>query len=143
MTEFLDLEPNDVVLEIGTGSGYQTAILSRLVKRVQSIELVEVLFNEATERLKRLGDLNVETRNGNGLRGWPERGEFDAILVGTHLEDVPDSLLNQLAPGGRLVAIGGGHSEIKQIIFGRKNLDGSIVQRNLLPIRHVPAAGIN
>lgn len=143
MTEFLDLQPNDTVLEVGTGTGYQTAILSRLAKRVQSIELVEVLFNEATERLKRLGNLNVETRNGNGFQGWPDNGQFNAILVGTHLEDIPDSLAKQLAPGGRLVAIGGGHSEIKQIIIAKKGLDGSIVQRNLLPIRHVSATDKN
>ena len=142
MTEVLDLEPNDSVLEIGTGSGYQTAILSRLVKRVHSIELVEVLYREATDRLKRLGSLNVETRNGNGLQGWPEERRFEAILVGTHVEPIPDSLFNQLAPGGRLVAVGGGNSEIKHVVFSRKNLDGSIMQRNLLPIRHVPATAI-
>ena len=143
MTDFLDLQPNHTVLEIGTGTGYQTAILSRLAKQVRSIELVEMLFNEATERLKRLGNLNVETRNGNGFEGWPEKGVYNAILVGTHLEDIPDSLMNQLAPGGRLVAIGGGHSEIKQIIIAKKGLDGSIAQRNLLPIRHVPATSMN
>ena len=100
MTEVLELEPNDVVLEVGTGSGYQTAILSNLVRTVRSIEIHEVLFNEVTERLKRLGFQNVQTRHADGNLGWPGNGAYNAIISTAAAARIPDSLLKQLAPGG-------------------------------------------
>ncbi len=141
MTEVLDLEPNEVVLEIGTGSGYQTAILSRLVSRVHSIEIVEILYIEATERLKRLGFLNVEPRAADGFRGWTEKGLFDAIIVTTAMDRIPETLLRQLVPGGRMVGVVNGTADLKQIVLVKKAMDGSISKRNLLSVRHVPLTG--
>ena len=138
MTEVLDLEPNDVVLEVGTGSGYQTAILSSLAKSVHTIEIFEVLFNEVTERLKRLGFQNVETRHANGNQGWPEKGTFNAIISTAAAPRIPEPLLQQLAPGGRMVTVVDGKEDVKQIVLVEKAMDGSITKHDLLAVRHVP-----
>ncbi|MDA7949760.1 MAG: protein-L-isoaspartate(D-aspartate) O-methyltransferase [Hyphomicrobiaceae bacterium] len=103
MTHLAGVEPGDTVLEIGTGSGYQAAILARLVKQVCTIEIVEPLGQEAAERLKELGYDNVRVRVGDGYKGWPECGPFDAIVVTAALGHVPPPLLEQLKVGGKLV----------------------------------------
>ena len=141
MTEVLELEPNDVVLEVGTGSGYQTAILSNLVRTVRSIEIHEVLFNEVTERLKRLGFQNVQTRHADGNLGWPGNGAYNAIISTAAAARIPDSLLKQLAPGGRMVTVVDGKDGVKNIMYVEKAMDGRITERNLLSVRHVPLAG--
>jgi protein-L-isoaspartate(D-aspartate) O-methyltransferase len=108
MTELLELEPHQRVLEIGTGSGYQTAILARLAKQVYTVEWYLKLMNLAAGRLERLGQTNVVFRCGDGSLGWPEHAPYDAILVTAGAPDVPEALRSQLAPGGRLVIPVGG-----------------------------------
>ena len=103
MTERLDLLPGDRVLEIGTGSGYQTAVLARIVRRIYTVERLPRLSEEARERLERLGVHNVEYRVGDGTLGWPEKGPFHGILVTAGAPDLPRTLIRQLRPGGRLI----------------------------------------
>ncbi|MGB5603981.1 MAG: protein-L-isoaspartate(D-aspartate) O-methyltransferase, partial [Gammaproteobacteria bacterium] len=103
MTDMLELEADDVILEIGTGSGYQTAILSQLCKKVYTIEYVPALADAASARLKRLGYNNIEAMTGNGYEGWPEHAPYDGIIVTAAASHIPRPLVEQLKPGGRLV----------------------------------------
>jgi protein-L-isoaspartate(D-aspartate) O-methyltransferase len=138
MTQLMRTEPGDRVLEIGTGSGYQAAVLSRLVKQVYTIEIVEPLAARASERLRRLGYVNVTVRAGDGYAGWPEHAPFDAVMLTAAPEEVPEPLLAQLKPGGRLVApIGSawGDQELRVI---EKRADGSLHTMNVAPVRFVP-----
>ena len=135
MTEALELKPQDRVLEIGTGSGYQAAVLSLLVREVYSLEIVEQLGKEAEARLKQLGYANVHVRIGDGYRGWPEAGPFDAIIVTAAPEDVPPALLEQLRAGGRMVVPVG--SYVQNLIRIRRTPKG-VERENLLPVRFVP-----
>ena len=116
MTELLDPGPQDVVLEVGTGSGYQAAVLSRLVRRVYSIEIVPKLAAGARVALSQCGYDNVEVITGDGFRGLPERAPFDGIVVTAAPERVPQPLLDQLAPGGRLVIPVGGRDQYLQVL---------------------------
>lgn len=135
MTEVLRLEPEDRVLEIGTGSGYQAAVLSRLVAEVYSIEIVEPLGLAAAERLDALGYDNVEVRIGDGYKGWPEKAPFDAIIVTAAPEDVPPKLVEQLADGGRMVLpVGVTYQEL--VLLEKK--DGKIERRYITGVRFVP-----
>jgi protein-L-isoaspartate(D-aspartate) O-methyltransferase len=139
MTELLDLEPGDKVLEIGTGSGYQSAVLGRLAGEVYTIEIVPELARSAAEKLKELGYRNVEVREGDGYRGWPEHAPFDGIIVTAAPERIPQPLIDQLAPGGRMVIpVGGFFQELK--VF-RKGMDGKVVEKDILPVRFVPMTG--
>jgi protein-L-isoaspartate(D-aspartate) O-methyltransferase len=139
MTELLDLQPGETVLEIGTGSGYQSAVLAKLAREVYSIEIVPELAREAAERLKRLGYINVIVREGDGYRGWPEHAPFDAIIVTAAPERIPEPLLDQLAPGGRMVIpVGGFFQELK--VF-RKDANGKVSEKDVLPVRFVPMTG--
>ena len=139
MTEKLDLQPGEKVLEIGTGSGYQSAVLSRLAGRVFSIEIVPELARSAAERLTRLGYTNVTVRAGDGYRGWPEEAPFDGIVVTAAPERIPEPLLAQLAPGGRMVIpVGGFFQELK--VFS-KDRNGKITEKDILPVRFVPMTG--
>lgn len=138
MTEALDLRGEERVLEVGTGSGYQAAVLSLLCEEVYSLEVVPQLFRTAVERLARLGFENVRVRLSSGEFGWPEAAPFDAIVVTAAAPRVPAELVRQLAPGGRLI-IPVGEGDVQELILARKNpstleLD---VQR-LLPVRFVP-----
>jgi protein-L-isoaspartate(D-aspartate) O-methyltransferase len=141
MTDLIQPEPDDVVLEIGTGSGYQAAVLSALVKRVHSVEIVAELAATAAARLRRLGYANVEVRSGNGRLGWPQHAPYDAILVTAAASRVPPALVEQLAPGARLVIPLGHPHEAQELIVIEKRGDGSVEQRPVLPVVFVPLTG--
>jgi protein-L-isoaspartate(D-aspartate) O-methyltransferase len=136
MTELLDPRPESRVLEIGTGSGYQTAILAALAKEVYTIEIVPELAREAAERLRKMGYANVRPRHGDGYLGWPEKGPFDRILLTAAPPEVPRALLDQLAAGGRLVApVGTGY---QNVVLVEKLPGGGLRRQSLLPVRFVP-----
>lgn len=138
MTEHLALQGSERVLEIGTGSGYQTAVLAELADRVFSIEIVEPLARRARADLERLGYRNVELRHGDGYRGWPEEAPFDAIIVTAAPDHVPPALVDQLALGGRLVLpVGRRWQELRLV---RKTAEGIDVE-SILPVRFVPMTG--
>jgi protein-L-isoaspartate(D-aspartate) O-methyltransferase len=138
MTEVLDLEQDDKVLEIGTGSGYQAAILAELVDSVFSIEIVESLGLTAVERLKKLGYDNIFVHIGDGYRGWPEHAPFDAIIVTCAPEEIPQPLIDQLAEGGRLVIPVG--VEWQELVLVKKEGD-EISRKTIAPVRFVPMTG--
>ncbi|HXH47915.1 MAG TPA: protein-L-isoaspartate(D-aspartate) O-methyltransferase [Terriglobia bacterium] len=138
MTEALKLKPGDRVLEVGTGSGYQAAVLSELVREVYSIEIVEPLASEAAGRLRRLGYANVTVRAGDGYRGWPEAAPFDAIIVTAAPDHVPQPLLDQLTLDGRLILPVGKH--FQSLIRIQRTAKG-FKRENLLPVRFVPMTG--
>jgi protein-L-isoaspartate(D-aspartate) O-methyltransferase len=135
MSEVLELDEADRVLEIGTGSGYQAAVLAVLVEKVYSIEIVEELGVEAASRLERLGYDNVEVRIGDGYQGWPEEAPFDAVIVTAAPETVPQALVDQLADGGRMVLpVGVGVQEL--LLIEKK--DGKVTERRITSVRFVP-----
>ncbi len=138
MTDLLELEDDDIVLEIGTGSGYQTAILSQLCKQVYTIEYVPALADMARERLKRLGYSNIEAISGNGYDGWPEHAPFDAIIVTAAASHIPKPLIEQLKPGGRLVIPVGHPHSYQELVLVDKNEDGELDIRNVLGVAFVP-----
>lgn len=137
MTDLLDPRPDDVVLEVGTGSGYQAAVLSGLVARVYSVEVIAELAERAADTLARLGDDNVEVRTGDGADGWPEHAPFDKIIVTAEADEIPSSLIEQLAPGGRLVMPVGadGYQMLTRL---DKHQDGTTERHALLPVAFVP-----
>lgn len=138
MTDLLDVKPGDAVLEIGTGSGYQAAVLAELVGRVYSIEIIEPVGKNAATLLQQLGYGNVETRIGDGYNGWPERAPFDAIIVTAAAAQVPPALAAQLKPGGRMVVPVGREGEVQFLHLVSKQADGVIATRRSLPVRFVP-----
>jgi protein-L-isoaspartate(D-aspartate) O-methyltransferase len=138
MTDLLEAGQGDVVLEVGTGSGYQAAVLAEMVGRVYSIEIVEPLAREARARLDRLGIRNVVTRVGDGYAGWSENAPFDGIIVTAAPDHVPPALVDQLKPGGRLVIPVGGAGLTQYLMVLQKAPDGSVKTRNVLPVRFVP-----
>lgn len=135
MTEALELKPTDRVLEIGTGSGYQAAVLAHITPEVYSIEIVEPLAKEAASRLKLLGYESIRLRIGDGYQGWPEAAPFDAIIVTAAPEKIPEALLKQLAVGGRMVVPVGRADQV--LVRIRRTKDG-YKRENLLPVRFVP-----
>ncbi len=138
MTELARPRPGDRALEVGTGSGYQAAVLSLLVKEVYTIEIVPPLGEEAARRLEDLGYSNVRTRVGDGYRGWPDAAPFDIILVTAAPEEVPPPLLDQLKKGGRMVIPVGPVDRIQSLLLVEKDLEGKILKRDMLPVRFVP-----
>lgn len=138
MTEQLDPAPTDRVLEIGTGSGYQAAVLAELVDSVYTIEIIEPLAKRAAEDLARLGYQNIHVRAGDGYKGWPEQAPFDAIIVTCAPEAIPQPLVDQLVEGGRMIIPVGG--ELQRLYLLRKQ-DGEIVREAVLPVRFVPMTG--
>lgn len=138
MTDLIRPRADDVVLEIGTGSGYQAAILSRLVKQVYSMEIVDALALQAAARLQRLGCDNVEVRAGNGRQGWPQHAPYDAILVTAAAMTIPAALIEQLKPGGSLVIPVGAQHAAQDLVLVSKDADGRIAQRSVLPVAFVP-----
>ena len=137
MTEMLELDGTERVLEIGTGSGYQAAILARLVPEVWTMEIREGLADAAERRLKRLGFGNVNVRCGDGYKGWPEVAPFDAIIVTAAPPEVPEALVEQLAPGGVLVAPVGGRRG-QQLILVRRDAEGRITREKGPRVIFVP-----
>jgi protein-L-isoaspartate(D-aspartate) O-methyltransferase len=134
MTHLLDLHPDDSILEVGTGLGYHTAILSELVAAVYSVEIVEELGEQARKRLQSAGFANVTVRIGNGERGWTDHAPFDKILVCAAPEMIPVTLLNQLKPGGRMV-LPVGFAEDQKLLLAEKNAGGRLSTREILPVR--------
>jgi protein-L-isoaspartate(D-aspartate) O-methyltransferase len=137
-TDLVAPQPGQRVLEIGTGSGYQAAMLAEIVSKVYSIELVPSLGKEAAERLRTLGYANVEVRIGDGYAGWPEQAPFDSIVVTAAAPRVPEALVEQLKPGGRMVIPVGASHEAQELLLIVKRADGSVEKRSVLPVRFVP-----
>jgi protein-L-isoaspartate(D-aspartate) O-methyltransferase len=137
-TDLLNPKPGDVVLEVGTGSGYQAAILAEIVSRVYSIEIIASLGNEARRRLEVLGYGNIEVRIGDGYAGWPEKAPFDGIVVTAAAPRVPQALVDQLKTGGRMVIPVGGEGDIQYLKLLTKRADGGVDEKRVLPVRFVP-----
>jgi len=141
MTDLADIDQDSNVLEVGTGSGYQAAVLAEIVQHVYTIEIIEALGLRAQETLHRLGYRNVTVRIGDGYHGWPEHAPFDAILVTAAAESIPTPLVEQLKPGGRLVIPIGREYSTQALMLVEKNRDGGIRQREILPVGFVPLTG--
>ncbi|MEW6519125.1 MAG: protein-L-isoaspartate(D-aspartate) O-methyltransferase [Thermodesulfobacteriota bacterium] len=141
MTELLRPAQDDVILEVGTGCGYQAAILSLLVKQVYSLEIVAALAGGAAERLRRLGYHNVEVRRGDGYAGWQEHAPFDGIIVTAAAAHVPLALQEQLKPGGRLVIPVGLPAMTQELLVLEKDKKGEITSRDVLSVAFVPLTG--
>jgi protein-L-isoaspartate(D-aspartate) O-methyltransferase len=138
MTESLDVNRNHRVLEIGTGSGYQAAVLAAVAKEVYTIEIVPELARSSSETLKRLGYKNVSTREGNGYLGWPEHAPFDRIILTAAPPELPQALVDQLKPGGKLIAPVGRTSEEQELMLVEKSKSGKVKRRSILLVRFVP-----
>lgn len=138
MTQMLEPGKDHRVLEIGTGSGYQAAVLAPLVKHVYTIEIVPELARSADEVLKRLGHLNVTVRHGDGYRGWPDEMPFDRIILTAAPPEIPQALLDQLKPGGRLVAPVGKSPLDQELVTIDKGKDGKLRRSPGIPVRFVP-----
>jgi protein-L-isoaspartate(D-aspartate) O-methyltransferase len=141
MTDLLDVKPGDKVLEVGTGSGYQAAVLAELGARVYTIEILEPLGREAAARLAALGYASVAARIGDGYRGWPDEAPFDSIIVTAAARDVPPALVEQLKPGGKLVIPIGESGGAQNLYLGEKQADGKLARRHVLAVRFVPLTG--
>ena len=141
MTDLVEPKPGDVVLEVGTGSGYQAAVLAELVREVYSIEIIEALASEAAARLERLGYDNVTTRLGDGYYGWEEHAPFDAIVVTAAASHVPPPLVEQLKPGGRMVIPVGGRFLTQYLLLVEKTSDNEVLTRQITAVRFVPLTG--
>jgi protein-L-isoaspartate(D-aspartate) O-methyltransferase len=134
MTDLLDVQPTDTVLEIGTGLGYQAAILAHLAQRVYSMELIEELAVQARHRLARHGHANVEVKIGNGCGGWPEHAPFDKVIVTAAPELIPPSLIYQLKPGGKMV-IPAGLPDGQQLVLVEKDASGSVSTKAIFAVQ--------
>ena len=141
MTDLMKVKAGDKVLEIGTGSGYQAAVLAEMAGSVYSIEIIEPLGKQAGERLQSLGYRNVQTRVGDGYYGWPEAAPFDAIMVTAASSHVPPPLIKQLKPGGRMVIPLGTQFMTQYLMLVEKQQDGTLTTRQILPVRFVPLTG--
>ena len=135
MTDLLQVGSQDIVLEIGTGLGYQSAVLAALARKVYSIEIVEPLAGQAMKRLARAGCTNVEIRVGNGYNGWPEHAPFDRIIATAAPDLIPAPLINQLKPGGRMVLPAGLPDSQQLILVEKSAADGKLTTREILPVR--------
>lgn len=141
MTDLVDVAPGDKVLEIGTGSGYQAAVLAEMGAEVFTIEIIKPLAAEAAKRLTALGYDRVKTRQGDGYYGWQEEAPFDAIVVTAAAGHVPPPLIRQLKPGGIMVIPVGSRFMVQQLVLVQKDDAGGITTRQLLPVRFVPLTG--
>lgn len=141
MTDLLRLESDDVVFELGTGSGYQAAILAEQVREVYSMEIVPELAQQAIQTLDRLGYNNVRVKVGDGYYGWSDTRSFDAVIVTAAGDHIPPPLIRQLNPGGRMILPVGGRFLTQQLVLLEKRLDGSVTTREILPVRFVPLTG--
>ena len=141
MTEALELSPDARVLEIGTGSGYQAAVLSEITPHVFTIEIVAPLARRAIATFTRHGYQTIQARIGDGYAGWPEHAPFDAIIVTCAPDHIPECLVAQLAPGGRMCIPVGDELEVQRLVVVTKKEDGSLDRKNLMPVRFVPMTG--
>lgn len=141
MTDLLEPKRQHKVLEVGTGSGYQAAILAELVAEVFTIEIIEPLGNGAKERLKQLNYKNAHVRVGDGYYGWKEHGPFDGIVVTAAASHIPPPLIQQLKPGGRMVIPVGSRFMVQQLVVVEKDAKGKLTTRQILPVRFVPLTG--
>lgn len=141
MTQLAAVTPEDVVFETGTGGGYHAAILSRLARKVYSVEVLAPLARRAAEKLKTLGYTGVEVQASDGYYGWPQKGPFDVIIVKEAVREVPAPLLNQLRPGGRLVAPVGPPDDMQMLTLVTKDGAGRIRKQSILPVRFSPLQG--
>jgi protein-L-isoaspartate(D-aspartate) O-methyltransferase len=141
MTDLARVEPDHTVLEVGTGSGYQAAVMAHLAHAVYTIEIVEPLGLAAAQRLQALGYANVQVRVGDGYHGWPEHAPYDAILVTAAASHVPPPLVRQLKPGGRMVIPVGASFMVQHLMLVEKKADGTISTRQILPVKFVPLTG--
>lgn len=141
MTELLDIQPDHKVLEIGTGSGYQAAVLGELCDHVYSIEIIESLGLKAKNLLQELGYAKIEVRIGDGYEGWPEKAPFDRIIVTCAPEDIPQPIIDQLSPGGLIVIPVGAQNQTQYLFVVRKNMEGKITSKGGHPVRFVPMTG--
>ena len=137
-TDLIAPQPQHVVLEVGTGSGYQAAVLAEIVHKVYSIELLEPLALSARKSLEDLGYRNIEIKVGDGYKGWAERGPYDAIVVTAAAPRVPEALVAQLKPGGRMVIPVGASREAQELLLIAKTAEGRVEQKSILPVRFVP-----
>ncbi|MEW8040711.1 MAG: protein-L-isoaspartate(D-aspartate) O-methyltransferase [Candidatus Thiodiazotropha endolucinida] len=143
MTDLLEVGGDAVVLEVGTGSGYQAAVLSRVVKQVYSVEVIETLSLQATETLQKLGYENVSCRHADGYHGWPEHAPYDGILVTAAAVDVPAPLVDQLKPGARLVIPVGQPYGYQELIVVEKSQTGGVSEKTILGVAFVPLTRSN
>jgi protein-L-isoaspartate(D-aspartate) O-methyltransferase len=141
MTELLKVDKNSKTLEIGTGSGYQAAILAEIVKDVYTIEIFEELGEKAQERFERLEYQNVTTKVGDGYYGWEEFAPFDGIIVTCAADHIPPPLIEQLKPRGRMVIPVGGVFQVQMLMLVMKDDEGKVTVKNMLPVRFVPLLG--
>ncbi|WER49053.1 protein-L-isoaspartate(D-aspartate) O-methyltransferase [Cupriavidus sp. WKF15] len=141
MTDLMMVKPNDTVLEIGTGSGYQAAVLAGLARAVYTIEIIEPLGRQACDRLQRLAYRQVTCKVGDGYYGWDEHAPYDAIVVTAAASHVPPPLIRQLKPGGRMVIPVGAQFLTQYLLLVEKSGDGTVTTRQILPVRFVPLAG--
>ncbi len=141
MTHLLHVDKNDRVLEIGTGSGYQVAVLAELVKKVYSIEIIEPLGKQAENLLQRLGYENIELAIGDGYYGWEEHAPFDAIIVTAAASHIPPPLIKQLKPGGRMLIPVGSRFMVQELLLVQKSASGAVTTRQMLPVAFVPLTG--
>ena len=140
MTDLLNPAPDHRVLEIGTGSGYQTAVMAELVRQVYSMEVIPELTMAARERLLSLGYRNVSMAIGDGNGGWPEHAPYDGIIVAAAAQKVPEALLAQLRNGGRM-AVPVGESQSQELVLIEKSVHGAVSERSILPVAFVPLVG--
>ncbi len=136
MTELAQIKPQDKVLEVGTGTGYQAAVLSELTKKVFTLELIKELADKAQERLAKLGYSHIQVRCGDGYRGWPEESPFDAIIVTAAAIEIPEELIKELKPGGRMVIPLGDF--FQELFVITKKEDGTFTKEQIIPVRFVP-----
>lgn len=137
MTQALGLKPSDKVLEIGTGSGYQAAVLAKVVDSVYTIEIVKNLASIAKDRLHKLGYDNVKVKWGDGYHGWPAKSPFDAIIVTAGAESIPQPLIDQLKNGGRMIIPVGRNNSVRRLVLLKK-VENKIISKDLIPVRFVP-----
>ena len=141
MTDLLEPRPDHRVLEIGTGSGYQAAVLSSLVSQVYSMEIISELASESRQRVQRLGYDNISIRAVDGYNGWPDEAPFDSIIVTAAISHIPPPLVSQLKPGGRMVIPVGTRFQTQYLTLVEKGLDGRVTTRQLIPVIFVPFTG--
>ena len=141
MTDLLEPGPEDMILEVGTGSGYQAAVLAEIVGQVHTMEIIPELAQQAAKRFARLEIANIQVRQGDGYFGWPDAGPFDGIIVTAAADHVPPPLVRQLKEGGRMVIPVGHRFSVQQLLLITKDKDGNLKTRQILPVRFVPLTG--